>query len=90
MLMWLVMSLAILHMVCLIIYNYVKSSFISVMSVGNTYENGWTNEKYPFIFTRFDCFGSETRLSFCSSSVTSNIQHCSSKEIVKLRCEGNL
>ena len=90
MLLWLVMNLAILHMVCLIIYNYVKSSFISVMSVGNTYENGWTNEKYPFIFTSFGCSGSETRLSFCGPSVTSNIQHCSSKEIVKLRCKGNL
>ena len=71
-----------------IIYIYLKSSFISVMSVGNTYENGWTEEKYPIIFTRFDCSGSETRLSSCSSSVTSNIQYCSNNQVVNLTCEG--
>ena len=62
--------------------------YISIIYIGNTYENGWTEEKYPIIFTRFDCSGSETRLSSCSPSVTSSIQYCSNNQVVNLTCEG--
>ena len=62
--------------------------YISVISIGNTYESGWTDEKYPFIYTRIDCSGTNTRLRSCSSSVSSSIQYCSNNQIVKLKCGG--
>ena len=58
------------------------------LSVDNTYVNGRTDEKYPFIYTRFDCSGSESRLTSCSSSLISNIQYCSNHNVVKLTCAG--
>ena len=59
------------------------------MSTDKTYEIGITVENYPFIYTRTYCSGNESRLSSCSSSVTSNIQYCSNMKIVKLKCVGN-
>ena len=74
-------------MVCLL-QHYLQSGFISVIFAGNTYENGWTDEKYPVIYTRIDCSSTNTRLRSCSSSVSSSIQYCSNKQIVKLKCGG--
>ena len=87
MLMWLVMNLVILHMVCLTAKLFSKW-FHSIIPVGNVFEKGWTNEKYPIIITSVDCHGNETRLSSCSPSVNSNIQYCSNNEVVNLKCEG--
>ena len=87
MLMWLVMNLVIPHMVCLIAKLYAKGLH-SIIPVGNIYEKGWTDEKYPIIITGFDCSGSDTRLSSCSPSVNSNIQYCSNNEVINLSCEG--
>ena len=87
MLMWPVMNLVIPHMVCLTERLFTKW-FNSIIAVGNIYEKGWTDEKYPIIFTKVNCYGSETRLSSCSPSVTSKIQYCSNNEVVNLKCEG--
>ena len=95
-LMWLVMNLVILQMVCvtkLFLSKLLKHDtdmmwFHLIVFVGNTYENGWTEEKYPIIYTTFCCSGSETRLSKCSPSISSNIQYCSNYQAVKLTCEG--
>ena len=87
MLMWLVMNLAILSMVCLIL-TFLQDGFISITYTDNTYKAGRTNEKYPIIFSRFDCSGSETRLSSCISSDTTNIQYCSINQVIKLTCKG--
>ena len=86
MLMLLAMNLAILLMVLLA--TCINPLRMLYLSVGNTYVSDWTDEKYPFIYTRFDCSGTETRLSFCSSSLTSNIQYCSNQKVVKLTCAG--
>ena len=59
------------------------------MSTDKTYETGSTGENYPFIYTRTNCSGNESRRSSCSSSVTSNIQYCSNKKIVKPKCVDN-
>ena len=58
------------------------------ISTDKTYETGSTTENYPFIHTRIYCSGNETRLSSCSSSISSNIQYCSNKKVVKLKCAG--
>ena len=86
MLMWLAMNLAILLMVLLA--TSTNALRMLSLSVGNTYVNGRADEKYPFIYTRFDCSGTETKLSFCNSSLTSNIQYCSYHKVVKLICAG--
>ena len=86
--MLLVMNLVIPYMVCLITKLFIKWFHLIIISVGNIYEKGWTNEKYPIIFTRFYCSRSDTRLSSCSPSVNSNIQYCSNNEVVNLTCEG--
>ena len=86
-LMWLVMNLDIPYMVCLIAKLFTKWTHL-ITPEGNIYEKGWTDEKYPIIFTRFDCSSSDTRLSSCNPSVKSNIQYCSNNEIVNLTCGG--
>ena len=58
------------------------------ISIDNTYERGNTIDNYPFTYTRIDCSGTEARLSSCSLSVSANIQYCSNKKIVKLKCAG--
>ena len=58
------------------------------ISTDNTYERDSTIDNYPFTYTRIDCSGTETRLSSCSLSFSSNIQYCSNKNIVKLKCAG--
>ena len=90
MLVWLVVNLAILQMVCLITKLFPKwfNFNYKYIPAGNTHENGWTEEKYPFIYTRIDCSGSETRLNSCSPLITSNIQYCSNFHVVNLTCEG--
>ena len=73
-------------------YGIISSMYQSLkllsLSVDNTYVNGRTDDKYPFIYTRFDCSGAESRLSYCSSSFTLNIQYCSNQKVVKLTCAG--
>ena len=49
---------------------------------------GKTDERYPFIYTRFDCSSSEVKLRSCSSSLTSNIQYCSNNKVVEVICAG--
>lgn len=56
--------------------------------LGNTFESVQTDDSNPIIFHKFDCSGSESRLSSCSSSITSSIEYCSNLKVVKLTCAG--